>query len=45
MELTITINSISSKNHNDEECETHSKSNNIKIMINDEVDEPYRRTF
>ena len=39
IQLTITINFISSKNDNDEECVMHSKSDNIEILINDEADE------
>ena len=39
IQLTITINFISSKNDNDEEHVTHSKSDNIERMINDEANE------
>ena len=38
VQLTIAINSISSKD-NDEERVMHSKSGNIEIMINDEAHE------
>ena len=37
MQLTIAIIFISSKD-NDEACVTHSKSDNIEIMINDKAD-------
>ena len=39
IQLTITINFISSKDDNDEECVIHSKSDNIEIMINDKADD------
>ena len=39
IQLTITINFISSKDDNDKEYEMHSKSDNIEIMMNDEADE------
>ena len=39
IQLTISINFISSKDDNDEECEMHSKSSNIEIMMNDKADE------
>ena len=39
IQLTITINFISSKDDNNEVCIIHSKSCNIEIMINDEPDE------
>ena len=35
IQLTITINVISSKDDNDEEQAMHSKSDNIEIMIGD----------
>ena len=35
---------ISSKD-NDEECVTHSKNDNIEIMINDEADEVIKELF
>ena len=38
-QLTITINFFSFEDDNDEEHIVHSKSDNIKIMISDEVDE------
>ena len=38
IQLTITINFISSKDDNDEECVMHSKSEKVEIMISDEVD-------
>ena len=39
IQLTITINFISSKDDNDEERVMHSKSDNIEIMISDEANE------
>ena len=39
IQLTITITFITSKDGNDEEHIIHSKSDNKKIMINDEADE------
>ena len=45
IQLTITINFISSKNDNDEEHVTHSKSDNIERMINDEADEVVKNLF
>ena len=39
IQLTITINSISSEDGNDEERVMNSKSDNMKIMISDEADE------
>ena len=39
IQLTIAINLISSKDDNDEERVMHSKGGNIKIRINDKVDE------
>ena len=38
IELTITINFISSKDDNDEGHVTHSKSGNMEIMINNKSD-------
>ena len=38
IQLTITINFISSKYDNDEEREMHSKSDNIEIIMNDEAE-------
>ena len=43
--ITITINFISSKNDNDEEHVTHSKSDKIERMINDEADEVVKKFF
>ena len=45
IQLTITINFISSKGDNDEERLIHSKSDNIEIMINDEADEVIETPF
>ena len=42
IQLTITINFISSKDDNDEERVMHSKSDNIEIMISDKV---IKKTF
>ena len=39
IQLTTTINFISSKDDNDEEHVMHSKSDNIEIMISNEADE------
>ena len=39
IQLTTTINFISSKDDNDEDHVMHSKSDNIEIMISDEADE------
>ena len=39
IQLTITINSISSKDDNDEERVMHSKSDNMEIMISDVTEE------
>ena len=44
IQLTIANNFISSID-NDEECAMHSKSDNIQIMINDEVDEVIKKLF
>ena len=38
-QLTITINFIFSKDDNDEERVMHSKSDNMEIIISEEVDE------
>ena len=43
IQLTLTINFISSKDDNDEEHEKHSKSNNIEIMMNKEADHSKKR--
>ena len=45
IQLTITINFISSKDDNDEQRVMHSKSNNIEIMISDEEDEIIKKRF
>ena len=42
--MTIAINFISSKD-NDEERVMYLKSDNIEIMINDEVDEVIKKVF
>ena len=44
-QLTITINVISSKHHIDEERVIHSKIDNTKIMISDEVNDVIKKTF
>ena len=44
IQLTIAINFLSFKN-NDEERATHSKSDNIEIMINDKADEVTKSLF
>ena len=41
----MTINFISSKDDNDEECLKHSKSDNVEIMISDETDEIIKKLF
>ena len=45
IQLTITINVISSKDDNDEGRVIHSKSRNIEIMIGDEADEVIEELF
>ena len=45
IQLTITINFISSKHDNDEECVMHSKSDNTEIMIINEADKVIKRLF
>ena len=45
IQLTITINFVSSKDDNDEECVMHSKSDKTEITINDEADEVIKRLF
>ena len=45
IQLIITINFISSKDDNDEERVMHSKSDNIEIMITDEVGEVIKKLF
>ena len=44
IQLTITVNFISSKD-NDKERDMHSKSDNIKIMMNDKADEVIEGLF
>ena len=44
IQLTIAANFISSI-ENDGKCVMHSKSDNIKIMINDQVDEVIKELF
>ena len=44
IQLTIANNFISSID-NDEKCVMHSKSDNIEIMINGEVDEVIKKVF
>ena len=43
--LTTTINFISSKDDNNEECVMNSISDNIEIMVNDEVDKVIEELF
>ena len=45
IQLTIKVNFISYEDDNDEEREIHSKSDNIEIMMNDEVDEVIEEPF
>ena len=45
IQLTITVNSISSKDDNDEERVMHSKIGNIEIMISDGADKVINKTF
>ena len=45
IQLTITINFISSKDDNNEERVMHSKSKNIETMISDEADEVIKNFF
>ena len=45
IQLTITINFISSQDNNDDEREIHSKSDNIEIMMNDETDKVIEELF
>ena len=46
IQLTITINFISSKDDNDEDRVMHSKSDNIEILSSDEADKKsYKKTF
>ena len=43
MQLTITINLISSRDDNDEECVMHSNSDNIEIMISNKTNEVIKK--
>ena len=45
IQLTITINFIFLKDDNDEECLMHLKSENIKIIMNGEIDEVTEELF
>ena len=45
IQLTIAINFISSIDNNDEKRVMHSKSDNKKVMINDEADEVIKILF
>ena len=45
IQLTITIDFVSSKDDNDEEHVMHSKSDNIEIMISYEGDEVMKNLF
>ena len=45
IQLTITINFVSSEDDNDEESVMHSKSDNIEIMISDEAGEVTKKRF
>ena len=46
IQLTTTVNFVSSKDNNDEECVMHSKTDdNIEIMINDQSDELIEELF
>ena len=45
IQLTITLNFISSKDDNDEGCVMHSKSDNIEIMISNETDKIIEKLF
>ena len=45
IQSTITINFISSKDDNDEECAMHSNSDNIEIMISDDADEVIKKIY
>ena len=45
IQLTIAINFISSRDDNDQEPVMHSKSDNIEIIISDEVDEVIEKLF
>ena len=45
IQLTITVNFTYSKDQNDEEPVLHSKSDNIKNMINNTADEVIKEIF
>ena len=45
IQLTITINFVSSKDDNDKERLMHSESDNIEITINDEANEVIEELF
>ena len=45
IQLTITINFISSKDDNNEGCVMHSKSDNIEIIISNETDKIIEKLF
>ena len=45
IQLTITINFIFSKDYNDKDHVSHSKSGNIEILINDVTDEIIEKLF
>ena len=45
IQLTITINFISSKDDNDKDHVSHSKSGNTEILINDVTDEIIEKLF
>ena len=45
IQLTITINFISSKDDNDEECVMHSENDHIEIIVSDEADEVMKKLF
>ena len=43
--IQLTINFISSKDDKDEECEMHSKSDSVEIMVNNEADQVIEELF
>ena len=45
IQLTITINLISSRDNNDEEHVMHSRSDNIEITMNEEADKATKELF
>ena len=45
IQLTITINFFSFKDHNDEDHSMHSKSDNMEIRISDEADKVIKKLF